>query len=114
MRRITKEGSHSKAKGLNKNDYSDIRIIKEEEHDFSISDVQLDDKEKSGLTAYSKNEKIRKIVVKNGDTLGRIIVKTYGSYNDITLSKVQRQNPEIMDPDLILPGQIIKLPEDKE
>jgi general secretion pathway protein A len=99
---------------LNENDHSEIQIIEEDKQNLSIPEIQVYEKEKSGLTAPIKEKIIRQTVVKNGDTLGRIIVKTYGAYDDIILTKVQRQNPKIIDPDLILPGQIIKLPADKE
>jgi nucleoid-associated protein YgaU len=53
------------------------------------------------------------VVVKRGDSLSRIIIRTYGSYNRATLSTVLRENPEIWNPDLILVEQVIKLPECK-
>ena len=52
----------------------------------------------------------RVAVVKPGDTLNRIIVQTYGAYDKATLTKVLRENPNVIDPDLILVGQVIKLP----
>ena len=52
----------------------------------------------------------RVAVVKPGDTLHRIIVQTYGAYDKATLTKVLRENPNVIDPDLILVGQVIKLP----
>ena len=36
-------------------------------------------------------------MVKEGDTLGNIIIKTYGAYTDMRLFKVQQQNPDIMN-----------------
>jgi phage tail protein X len=51
-------------------------------------------------------------VVKKGDTLRQIIAQTYGAYDDAMLTKVLRTNPEIADPDKILAGQEIKLPDD--
>ena len=75
------------------------------------SEIQVDDKEKSNPTIPVKEEDIiRQIVVKKGDTLHRIIVRTYGACDDVILNKIQRQNPKIIDPDLILAGQVIKLP----
>jgi len=52
----------------------------------------------------------RVAVVKPGDTLHSIIVQTYGAYDKATLTKVLRENPNVIDPDLILVGQVIKLP----
>ncbi|RZB33527.1 MAG: general secretion pathway protein A [Desulfobacteraceae bacterium Eth-SRB2] len=62
------------------------------------------------IVSVKKQKKTRLIVVKEGDTLNRIIVQKYGTYDDVILNKVQRQNPKIIDPDLILAGQVIKLP----
>ena len=95
----------------NKNDPSEIQVIDEEKSNLNIPEAQVDDKEKSKPTEPVKEEeKIQQIKVKKGDTLHDIIVQRYGVYDDVTLNKVQRQNPEIIDPDLILAGQIIKLP----
>ncbi len=83
--------------------------------DLSLPEAQVDDKEKSNPSIPVKEEEIiRHIVVKKGDTLYRIIVQTYGAYDDVILNKVQRQNPKIIDPDIILAGQVIKLPVDKK
>lgn len=51
------------------------------------------------------------MVVKEGDNLSRIMSQTYGQYDRALLSAVLRRNPGIRNPDLILAGQIIKLPE---
>ena len=76
-----------------------------------MPEAQVDDKEKSNLTVPVKEEEIiRQIVVKKGDTLHDIIAQTYGAYDDVILNEVQRQNPKIIDPDLILEDQVIKLP----
>ena len=100
---------------LNENDRSEIQVVEEEKQNLTIPEAQVDDKVKSNLTVPVKEEKItRKITVKKGDTLHRIITQTYGAYDDVILNKVQRQNPEIIDPDVILTNQIIKLPVDKE
>lgn len=96
---------------LNENVRSEIQVIDEEKQDLSVSDAQVDDKEKSNLTLPVKEEEIiRQIVVKKGDTLHRIIVQTYGAYDDVILNKIQQQNLKIINPDLILAGQVIKLP----
>ena len=79
------------------------------------SEIQAVDEEKSNLTVPVKEEEIiRQLMVKKGDTLHRIIVQTYGAYNKANLTKVLRENPNVIDPNLILSGQVIKLPEDKE
>jgi len=61
-----------------------------------------------------EEEIIQQIVVKKGDTLHRIIVQTYGAYDDAKLTKVLRENHKVVDPERILAGQVIKMPVDKE
>ena len=50
------------------------------------------------------------VVFKEGQTLYRIIIQTYGSYNDEILNRVLRANPNIAGPTQIHEGQIINLP----
>ena len=70
---------------------------------------------KTDLTAPVKvEEKMRQVVVKQGDSLASIIQQTYGVYNDVILNKVLQENPEVISPRFILPGQVIKLPVGKE
>lgn len=56
----------------------------------------------------------RAAVVKVGDTLSSIILRTYGEYSKALLKNVLTQNPDISEPDQIFVGQVIKLPADKE
>ena len=48
--------------------------------------------------------------IRPGDTLAAIIRQHYGAYNKETLNAVLHENPEIQNPDLILVGEILKLP----
>lgn len=50
------------------------------------------------------------IVVHKSDTLGNLIYKVYGIYETRYLRGVIEQNPEIKDPNLIEPGQLIRFP----
>ncbi len=50
------------------------------------------------------------VVVKEGDSLTRIISETYGRFDPALLSAVLEQNPEIQSPDRLVVGQVIKLP----
>ena len=52
----------------------------------------------------------RVVVVEKGDTLGMIIKETYEKYDKKILSNVLQENPAIQSSDVILPGQIIRLP----
>jgi len=63
-----------------------------------------------GESGESQIRKEQMVVVKKGDSLSRIIIRAYGSYNGATLSTVLQKNPEIENPDLILVGQSIELP----
>jgi general secretion pathway protein A len=95
-------------------DPSEIRVKDKKRQYLFASETRADDKEKSRATeaAVKEGKIIRQIMIKKGDTLHKIITQTYGTYDDIILSQIQRQNPEIIDPDLILAGQVIKMPED--
>jgi len=58
--------------------------------------------------AYRENE-MRVIVVKKGDTLSRIAKRAYGDYNDYT--KILSANPEIIkNPDQIYEGMRLRIP----
>jgi hypothetical protein len=48
--------------------------------------------------------------IRPGDTLTAIIIQHYGAYNKETLRAVLHENPEIQDPDLIIAGEILRLP----
>jgi len=50
------------------------------------------------------------IVVERGDTLGKLSSRIYGRSNDRVLDLIQKNNPGIRDPDLILPGQKLIFP----
>jgi len=50
------------------------------------------------------------IVVERGDTLGKLSSRVYGRTNDRLLDLIQKSNPGITDPDLILPGQLVIFP----
>ena len=97
-------------------DPSGIEVKDKERQYLSATETQADNKEKSRATeaAVKEGKIIRQIVIQKGDTLHKIITQMYGTYDDIILSQIQRQNPEVIDPDLILSGQVIKLPEDYE
>ena len=62
-----------------------------------------------GQKALSERQWV--VVVKKGDSLSKIITQNYGKYDEELLTTVIRENPEILSPDRILVGQIIKLPE---
>jgi LysM repeat protein len=50
------------------------------------------------------------IVVERGDTIGKLSSRIYGRSNDRILELIQKNNPTIRDPDLILPGQKLFFP----
>lgn len=64
---------------------------------------------RSSVTETSLGEN-RTVAVKKGDSLFRIITRTYGKYDTAALSAVLRENPWIENPDHIEVGQQIRLP----
>ena len=94
------------------------QLVKDKSSDFIFQDNATENRWQ--MTALNENDRsniqdieeeiIEQIVVKKGDTLEKIIIQMYGKYNDVILNRIQRQNPEIIDPNLILPDQVIKLP----
>jgi len=50
------------------------------------------------------------IVVERGDTLGKLSSRVYGRSNERVLDIIQKNNPSLRDPDLILPGQKLIFP----
>jgi general secretion pathway protein A len=50
------------------------------------------------------------VVVRPGDTLSKIMEKTYGRYHKSMLTEVLRRNPQIRNPEVILAGQVIEMP----
>jgi hypothetical protein len=78
-----------------------IRLINEKRSDLSVP-------------VKKEEQKIKHIKVEQGETLFRIIIQTYGAYNDEILNKVLRANPDIISPAQIHAGQTIILPVDKD
>jgi general secretion pathway protein A len=56
----------------------------------------------------------RTVTVGYGDTLFDIIQKAYGRYDQRLLNAVLENNPHLLNPDRILAGQVIQLPEPVE
>ena len=50
------------------------------------------------------------IVVRQGDTLGKLSSKVYGRSNERLLGIIQENNPDIRNPNFILPGQKLIFP----
>lgn len=53
----------------------------------------------------------RVIVVDRGSNLSSLMFEVYGDFNPGLLARVLAANPDIVDPDLLLPGQRVVLPE---
>jgi hypothetical protein len=66
--------------------------------------ISLDEK----TEAQTRRERV--IFAKRGDYLSKIILRTYGKCDEDTLAYILQSNPEIVNRDLILVGQPIKLP----
>jgi phage tail protein X len=59
----------------------------------------------------AKQEDSQYIIVKEGDTFKKILLKAYGQYNQSRISLVLDANPEISNVNTIFVGQLIRLPE---
>ena len=71
-----------------------------------ISEVRVDN-----LTAPAATEKVEYYVIKSGDTLSGIAAKFYG--NGSLYPRIFEANREVIkNPDLIYPGQKIRIPQD--
>jgi len=82
-----------------------------------ISSVIAEDSNKEKTTTYAKSLKsevtvrtneMRIIVVKKGDTLGKIAKRAYG--NAMEFKKIYQANPEVTRPDRIYIGQKLRIP----
>ena len=52
---------------------------------------------------------MRFVIVKEGDTLGKIANRVYGNYD--AYEKISQANPEVIfNPDQIYPGQRLRIP----
>jgi general secretion pathway protein A len=65
---------------------------------------------RAGLPQIKAELAGKTIVVERGDTLGKLSIRVYGHSNDRVLDMIQKNNPNIRDPDLILPGQKVHFP----
>jgi len=89
----------------------DSFIEDEKSSNFSLSKSLVKDEEKLGSNVSVKEDKImREKKIKSGDSLSRIIIQTYGKFNNVILDEVMKENPEVINPDLIFEGQVIKIP----
>jgi len=91
----------------------------EQIHDFQKTALQIPTgKEKPWLSQDAPKGKmngaltggIKLVVARRGDYLSAIIRRHYGKYTVKKLEVVLKENPEIIDSDLISEGQVIKLP----
>lgn len=60
--------------------------------------------------ALAESDTLQKRVVSNGDCLSRLAREVYGSGDTAIVNALQRYNPQIANPDLILPGQTVVFP----
>jgi hypothetical protein len=66
--------------------------------------------EQATRTMPRKNSTVLR-AVREGENLSQIVMETYGSENVKYLEWVKQHNPDIVNPDFILPGQYVVLPE---
>ena len=60
------------------------------------------------ITSITKGNSIR--AVREGENLSKITMEAYGSQSEEYIEWVKKHNPQILNPDIILPGQNIVLP----
>ena len=85
------------------------REIKKE--DATIAQEETTEESGGSPLVESPREELQlALSIQPGDTLTAIIIQHYGSYDKETLRAVLHENPEIQDPDLIIAGEILKLP----
>jgi hypothetical protein len=60
------------------------------------------------MTPMTNDKPIR--FVREGENLSKIAMETYGSQSEEYIEWVKKHNPQILNPDIILPGQHIVLP----
>ena len=65
---------------------------------------------RAGLSEIQAEPAEQTIVVERGDTLGKLSIRVYGRSNERVLEIIRKNNPEIKDPDHILPGQKLIFP----
>ncbi len=58
----------------------------------------------------AKEEQVRQVIVQKGDSLARIIIDTYGEFNEDLLRRILQLNPHISNRNLLFIGQTIELP----
>ena len=75
------------------------------EEDSTVNPEAVEDEGAEGFTRQGQF-----VIVNRGDFLYKIIKKSYGSYRDHLLYALLKENPDIKNPDFIVPGQVIKLP----
>jgi general secretion pathway protein A len=78
------------------------------------NDIAAKNTDKSALVAEkkpAKEESSQYVIVKEGDTFKKILLKAYGQYDQSRISLVLDANPEISNVNTIFVGQLIRLPE---
>ena len=65
---------------------------------------------KPGPSEVQAEPAAQTVVVGQGDTLGKLAAKLYGRSNERVLELIRKNNPDIRDLDLILPGQKLIFP----
>ncbi len=77
----------------------------------NITSQELGEEKLNALSTKEKFSSPFTRAVKYGESLSQIAIETYGSENGKYLEWVKQHNPHIANPDFILPGQSIVLPE---
>jgi general secretion pathway protein A len=76
------------------------------------SRARTDARQKTVRPSTPENSQLSRVAP--GQTLFRISVAKYGTYNDSILTKIRELNPWLSNPDVIKPGQQIRIPSKNE
>ena len=77
---------------------------------ISSSVASENKRDRVGASTRSKEKNNYLRTVREGENLSKIAMETYGSQHEKYIEWVKQNNPQIVDPDIILPGQDIMLP----
>lgn len=116
-------GDFQRSKDQNKKERSEFSfffqnkysLFRGEHLSLSPEDNEIHYQIKSSLVSPENLESALKginnhIIVKAGDSLSKILIRNYGSYNEKVLTEVLQHNPDVHDPNVLFVGQTIKLP----
>jgi type II secretory pathway predicted ATPase ExeA len=77
---------------------------------LNVAAVEVPKSGSGHFPASTEDAEIGTVVVQPGDTMGTIILRNLGEYNDVTIARVRELNPAIANLDFLVDGQTVRLP----